>query len=57
MDNLILKMLDDEPKKRPRFSQIVSHLDKFPKERPDESEFFELFKEKTELDNEGHNYK
>ena len=37
-------MLSESPIKRPRFSEIVSQLEKFPKEMPDEKGFVEVFK-------------
>lgn len=44
MEDLLLQILSDDPLKRPRFSEIVSQLEKFPKEKPDEKEFVEVFK-------------
>ena len=37
-------MLSEDPKKRPRFSEIISQLKTIPNEKPDEIKFVDIFK-------------
>ena len=51
LEDLLIQTLSEDPLKRPRFSEIVAQLEKFPKEMPKEKEFLELFK--AELNRKG----
>lgn len=44
MERLILAMLSEDPRRRPRFSEIIRQLEKLPMEKPEEREFVEIFK-------------